>query len=51
MLVNLTKDEIKVILAEMHNSYAFKNHPDVTPLFEKLQGIHDACTCKEQNED
>ena len=51
MLVNLTKDEIRVILAEMHRSYTFKNHPDVTPLFEKLQGIYDACTCKEQNED
>ncbi len=48
MLVNLTKDEIRTILAEMHKTYAFGNHPDVNPLFEKLQGIYDACTCKEQ---
>ena len=41
MLVNLTKDEIKTIIDVLKGGQ----------LKDKLQGIYDACTCKEQNED
>ena len=41
MLVNLTKDEIKTIIDDLKGGQ----------LKDKLQGIYDACTCKEQKED
>ena len=41
MLVNLTKDEIKTIIDVLKGGQ----------LKDKLQGIYDACTCKEQKED
>ena len=25
--------------------------PEIDDIYNKLEGIHDACTCKEQNED
>ena len=46
MLVNLTKDEIRTMMKLILISNG--NHPDVNSLYEKLQGIYDACTCKEQ---
>ena len=45
MLVNLTKDEIKTIIDVL------KGGRINGQLKDKLQGIYDACTCKEQKED
>ena len=52
MLVNLTKDEIKTIIDVLKGGQQ-KNLPWTstrTQLKDKLQGIYDACTCKEQKE-
>ena len=62
MLVNLSKDQMQslIILLEERIDDIDDNFDDVTPIHlrgelqeiaNKLQGIHDACTCKEQNED
>ena len=57
MLVNLTKHELYVInyyldwkineIKETGNDFEF---PEVEDIYNKLEGIHDACTCKLQGE-
>ena len=57
MLVNLTKHELYVInyyldwkineINETGNDFEF---PEVEDIYNKLEGIHDACTCKLQGE-
>ena len=37
--IDVNKDELRAILAEMNRAYAFKNHPIVNKLYPKLQKI------------
>ncbi len=57
MLVNLSKDEIKLVLKALDFNYI--EHPEdkmelcepTAKVSEKLYNILQACTCKEQKED
>ena len=58
MLVNLTKHELFVInyylgwkITEINETGNVFEFPEIDDIYNKLEGIHDACTCKEQNED
>ena len=53
MLVNLTKKEIKILIdcCELSMGNPVTDNNLVDDVRVKLMGIHDACTCKEQNED
>ena len=55
MLVNLTKDEMSTILYYLEEASGpmTDNEADAKflSIFEKFEGILDACTCKEQKED
>ena len=46
MLVNLTKEELHTILRGLASSSEFEDS-EIESLVEKLNGIYDACTCKE----
>ena len=55
MLVNLTKDEMSLILYVL-GGYVQGNDDEklgaeIDPIFEKFEGIIDACECQAQKED
>ena len=58
MLVNLTKHELYVLnyyldwkINEINETGNKFEYPEVEDIYNKLDGILSACTCKEQNED
>jgi hypothetical protein len=55
MLVNLTKDEMSTILYYLEEASGPMTDTEADAkflsIFEKFEGILDACTCKEQKED
>ncbi len=54
MLVNLTKSEMSTILYYLEKASIPMSDTEADAqflsIFEKFEGILDACTCKEQNE-
>jgi len=47
MLVDLSKKELGLILTALEGNSDLMNDDQVEPLFNKLSGIKNACTCKE----
>jgi len=47
MLVDLSKEELGLILTALEGNSDLMNDDQVEPLFNKLSGISKACTCKE----
>ena len=47
MLVDLSKEELGLILTALEGNSDLMYKAKVEPLFNKLSGIKNACTCKE----